>query len=209
MGHKYGDSEQFYKAVEMMDAQIGRLWEAIQYREKNFNEEWEIWITTDHGRDAETGKGHGGQSSRERNTWIVTNAKDLNDYFKSGKSAIVDIMPSIAQFLNITIPHDQKMELDGVPLTGKLYATNPKVRLSGGELLITWRDLGEKGNAKIWVSTTNHFKTVGKDNYLHKMTVPLKKEEATIDISKAPALFYKVVIETPGNMLYSEVKARK
>lgn len=124
MGHKYGDSPQFYKAVGIMDGQMGRLWEAIQYREKNFNEDWEFWITTDHGRNAETGKGHGGQSTRERTTWIVTNAQDLNDNFKSGKSAIVDILPSIAQFLNINIPHDQKMELDGVPLTGKLQAIN-------------------------------------------------------------------------------------
>ena len=209
MGHKYGDSEQFYKAVEMMDTQMGRLWEAIQYREKNFNEDWEIWITTDHGRDVETGKDHGGQSSRERSTWIVTNAQNLNDYFKTGKSAIVDILPSIARFLNITIPHDQMMEMDGVPLTGKLDVINPKVRLSGGELLITWRALEDKGTAKIWVSTTDHFRMVGKDNYLQKMSVPIKKEEATIDVSKAPALFYKVVIETPNNMISSEVKARK
>lgn len=209
MGHKYGDSEQFYKAVEMMDAQMGKLWEAIQYREKNFNEDWEIWITTDHGRDAATGKDHGEQSARERTTWIVTNAQNLNDYFKTGKSAIVDIVPSIARFLNINIPHDQMMEMDGVPLTGKLDVINPKVRLSGGELLITWRALEDKGSVKIWVSTTDHFKKVGKDNYLQKMSVPIKKEEATIDVSKAPALFYKVVIETPNNMISSEVKARK
>ena len=101
------------------------------------------------------------------------------------------------------------MEIDGIPLTGKLTVINPKVRISGDELYITWRALEEKGNAKIWVSTTNHFKKVGKDNFLHKTTVPVKKEEATIDISKAPALFYKVVIETAGNMISSEVRARK
>jgi predicted AlkP superfamily pyrophosphatase or phosphodiesterase len=39
MGHRYGDSEQFHKAIEMMDAQMGRLWKSIQFREKNFNED--------------------------------------------------------------------------------------------------------------------------------------------------------------------------
>jgi hypothetical protein len=81
--------------------------------------------------------------------------------------------------------------------------------LSGDELLISWRALQDKGTAKIWVSTTDHFRKVGKDNYLQKASVPIKKEEVTIDVSKAPALFYKVVIETPGNMISSEVKARK
>ena len=127
MGHRYGDSQPFYKAVEMI--QMGRLWQAIQYREKNFNEDWEFWITTDHGRNAETGKGHGGQSTRERTTWIVTNAQDLNEHFKFGKSAIVDILPSIAQFLNINIPHDQKLQLDGVSLTTDLPVNNPSLRL--------------------------------------------------------------------------------
>ena len=36
MGHRYGDSKQFYDAVEIMDAQIGRLWKAIQYRASKF-----------------------------------------------------------------------------------------------------------------------------------------------------------------------------
>lgn len=208
MGHKYGDSDEFYKAVELMDAQIGRLWEAIQYREKDFNEEWEIWITTDHGRDAETGKDHGGQSTRERNTWVVTNAQDLNDYFKSGKSSIVDIMPSIARFLKVEIPHEQQMEIEGIPLTGKLSAINPRVRLSGKELYISWRALERKGSVKIWVSTTDHFSKVGKDNYVQRASVNLKNEEAIIDVTTMPALYYKVVIEAPDNMLIGDAKKR-
>ncbi|MEO6681327.1 MAG: alkaline phosphatase family protein [Ginsengibacter sp.] len=209
MGHKYGDSENFYKAVEIMDAQMGKLWEAIQYRQKNHNEEWQIWITTDHGRDAVTGKDHGGQSARERSTWIVTNASDLNDYFKSGKSGIVDIMPSIAQYLNIIFPAEQRMEIDGIPLTGKLYATNFRARFSGGELYLSWRALETKGRVKIWVSTTNHFPKVGKDFYHQRATVFLKDEEATIDLSTLPAIFYKVVIETPGEMHSSWIHVKK
>src|ERR1043166_475711 len=65
MGHRHGNSKIFDGAVMMMDKQIQRIWEAIQYREKNFNEDWVIYITTDHGRDL-NGHNHGGQSERER-----------------------------------------------------------------------------------------------------------------------------------------------
>lgn len=208
MGHMYGDSEQFYKAVTMMDDQMGRLWQAIQYRKQNFKEDWVIYITTDHGRSADNGKGHGGQSDRERSTWIVTNAKGLNHYFKTGNPGIVDIMPSIAKFLNISIPRDQLMEIDGVPLTGKLYATTPDMALQNDKLRVTWKALEKKGNVKIWLSATNHFKEGGKDEYTLHATVPLAKQEAIIDVSKLPSSFYKVVIETPGNMLNRWVTER-
>ncbi|HRQ50304.1 MAG TPA: alkaline phosphatase family protein [Agriterribacter sp.] len=209
MGHMYGDSPEFYKAVEMMDDQMGRLWAAIQYREQNFKEDWEIYITTDHGRTASNGKGHGGQSDRERSTWIVTNAKGLNNYFKTGNPGVVDIMPSIAQFLNISIPRERFMEIDGIPLTGKLYATTADMSLLDNKLRITWKALEKKGNVKIWLSTTNHFKEGGKDEYTLQATVPLAKQEAIIDVSKLPSSFYKAVIETPGNMLNRWVVERK
>ncbi len=139
MGHKHGDSKQFHDAIEMMDNQVGRLWQAIQYRKKNFKEDWVIYITTDHGRDPKTGSGHGGQSDRERSTWIVTNAKGLNSYFKKGNPGIVDIMPSLANFINVTIPREQLMEIDGISLTGKLSATSPKAVYENGKLRINWQ----------------------------------------------------------------------
>jgi predicted AlkP superfamily pyrophosphatase or phosphodiesterase len=42
MGHRYGDSPQYYSAIEMMDKQVGKIWAAIQYRQQKFNEEWQI-----------------------------------------------------------------------------------------------------------------------------------------------------------------------
>ncbi|MFT3948737.1 MAG: alkaline phosphatase family protein [Agriterribacter sp.] len=201
MGHIHGDSPEFYKAVEIMDNQMGRLWAAIQYREQNFKEDWVIYITTDHGRTAIDGKGHGGQSDRERATWIVTNAKGLNNYFKTGNPSIVDIMPSIASFLGITIPKEQLMEVDGIPLTGSISVTTPDAIPENGKLRVTWKAASEKGNAKIWLATTNHFKEGGKDEYSLVATVPLAKQEAVIDVSNKPSSFYKIVIETPDNML--------
>lgn len=201
MGHMYGDSEPFYKAVEMMDNQVGRLWEAIQYRHEKFNEDWQIFITTDHGRDSVTGKGHGRQSNRERSTWIVTNAQNLNQHFKNNFPSIVDIMPAMASFLNISIPREQLMEIDGIPLTGKISATELKVNYENSKVYIKWKALEKSGKVKIWLATTNNFKTGGKDDYKLMMEVPLEKEHAEFYVSSVPSEFYKIVIETPTNMM--------
>ena len=212
MGHKYGDSEQFHKAIQMMDDQMGRLWKSIQYREKNFNEDWLIIITTDHGRDPKMGKGHGGQSDRERGTWIVTNAKDLNANFKgipglstsstvSSTPGIVDIMPAIARHLEINIPKEQAFEIDGVSITGKISIINPIVKKTNGKVNLSWKTLNQEGKVKIWLSTTNYFKDGGRDRYFLMDEVPVVNEKAEIDISKYPSGFFKIVLEAKYNNL--------
>ena len=201
MGHGFGDSKQFYHAVEMMDDQVRRLWEAIEYRRQQFGEDWLLIVTTDHGRDAKTGQNHGGQSDRERSGWIVTNAKKLNQHFKKGSASIVDIMPTIASFLNISIPRERLMEVDGISLTGGISAMEPRANYEKGIIHIRWKALQKEGKAKIWLATTNNFKTGGKDEYKLVGEAPLKKEEAAIDVSKTPSGFYKIVIETPGNLM--------
>jgi predicted AlkP superfamily pyrophosphatase or phosphodiesterase len=112
MGHRYGDSDQMTAAVKLADDQVGRIWKAIQQREKENAEEWMIVITTDHGRTADTGKGHGGQSERERTTWIVTNQSNLTPAFFN-QPGIVDIMPSICDFMGIEITEKVKANLYG------------------------------------------------------------------------------------------------
>ena len=80
---------------------------------KEHGEDWLVVITTDHGRDAETGKHHGKQSVRERSTWIVTNSTRTNERFESQPS-IVDILPSILKHLNVEAPATVSEEFDGV-----------------------------------------------------------------------------------------------
>jgi len=201
MGHRYGDGPQFYNAVEVMDKQVGRLWESIKYRKEKFNEDWLIIITTDHGRDSATGKNHGGQSDRERRGWIATNAHGLNEHFTKGKPSIADIMPTIASYLNINIPDKDRMEVDGVPLTGKIAATDPGAYLRNGKLVVEWKKTTIKGEAKIWLAKTNDYKSGGSDEYKLMTTVPLDQEKAVLDISREPSVFYKVVIGTPFNFL--------
>jgi len=201
MGHMHGDSPEFYKAVEYADAQIGRIWEAIQYRQKHFKEDWLIVITTDHGRDVQTGKDHGGQSDRERAGWILTNAKDLNEHFKKDESSIVDIMPTIARFMDISIPLEAQREVDGVPITGKLSLANPTIEYKNGQAIIQWKAVEKNGDLKIWAATTNNYKTGGSDEYYLVKQVPVSSEKATVDLTNLPSSFYKIVLQGPYNIV--------
>jgi hypothetical protein len=198
MGHAHGDSKQMYDAVAMMDAQVGRLWQAIQYRQKNFKEKWLIVITTDHGRSEKDGRGHGGQSSRQRNTWIVANTA-INTYAKYYQPGIVDIMPTIARFMNIRLTGDVAKEIDGVPFTGPISIAKPELNLIQGVMDVSWEATDTTGNIKIWVSTTNNFKTGGKDEYKLLATVRASVKHAGVDVSGMPSEFYKVVLEGKYN----------
>jgi len=195
MGHMYGESKEFYNAVSMMDNQIGKIWNAIEYRKKHFNEDWLIIITTDHGRDEKTGKGHGGQTQRQRNTWIATNYHDLNNYAQYYQPAIVDIMPTIARFMNINILAGRMRETDGIPLIGKVSIADVRLNHFQNNIDISWKALDTSGMVKIWVSATNNFKKGKPDDYKLMEEVPVNNEHAVIDASNIKSSFYKVVLE--------------
>ncbi|KAA3439930.1 alkaline phosphatase family protein [Rufibacter hautae] len=201
MGHYHGDSEQLNKAVELVDNQMGRLWDAIDYRQRQHGEDWMMVITTDHGRDSKTGKHHGGQSERERTTWMVTNAKNLNAQFKENRPGIVDIMPTIARFLQVDLPREALMEIDGVPLTGDVSIAKPKAVYENGELKLGWKAMDKKGKVKVWLATTNHFKNGEKDEYKLLKTVPIKEEKVVIPVKEQSSGLYKVVLEGPHNIV--------
>lgn len=113
VAHANGDSDASDAAVRRADEFAGRIWAAVKQREA-MGEQWMIVVTTDHGRDAVSGKGHGGKSVRERTTWIATNQPALDARFTSGAAAIVDITPSILKHLRIPIPAAVAKEMEGV-----------------------------------------------------------------------------------------------
>lgn len=63
-GHIEGNGRFFDDYTQKADAQIGKIWDAVKYREANFNEDWMIVVTTDHGRGE---NGHGLAASRNAN----------------------------------------------------------------------------------------------------------------------------------------------
>ncbi|WPU98200.1 alkaline phosphatase family protein [Mucilaginibacter sp. cycad4] len=199
MGHKYGDSPQYYDAIEKMDAQVGKIWAAIRYRKQHFKEDWLIFITTDHGRDEATGKNHGGQSTRQRSTWMVTSYRPLNNYAKFYTPGIVDITPSINSFLNVKVPEVQQREMDGISLIGPLSVAEPAANYIQGSLDITWKALDPKGSVKIWVAADNTFKEGKADDYKLLATVPVTNEHVLADVKNMPSKFYKIAIEGLNN----------
>ena len=199
MGHRHGDGPEMKEAVGYTDQQVGRIWSAVQYREKKFDEDWLVIVTTDHGRDSINGRGHGGQSARERTTWIATDAKDLNHYWRDYTPAIVDIMPTIARHLGAAIPREYQLEMDGIPLTGKLSVADLSIQYENNKLNIHWKSFDKDGTVKIWLTTTNNFKTGGKDEYKLLAEVPAGQQSAVLGIGSTPSAFYKVVLEGTYN----------
>lgn len=197
MGHQYGDSPQFYSAVEKMDRQIGRIWSAIQERQKKFGEDWLLFVTTDHGRDEISGKGHGGQTPRQRTTWMVTNRKDVNTYAQYTQPGIVDIYPTIARHLNITVSKER--EIDGVPLRGRVSVANPKAVLIQNNIDVSWQAYDTTGLAKVWLATDNNMKNGGRDSYQLIGKVPVGRQHFLIDVKDRPSDFYKIIVEAPYN----------
>ncbi|CAM4901387.1 unnamed protein product [Rotaria socialis] len=201
VAHHFGDSEQFNQSVISLDNQIGRMWEAIEYRQNHFHEDWLIIITTDHGRDPTTGREHGEQSDRERTTWIVMNTQNTNDYFRNFQPAIVDLLPTMAQFLSISVPIESARELDGISLIGKISLANFEAQLTGDRIKFSWQAFDDEGNVTIWLSTTNSFQKGKSDDYQLMGTEHIALKTAEIDVKSYPSDFYKIVLEGRYNMV--------
>ncbi|WP_218055973.1 alkaline phosphatase family protein [Actinobaculum suis] len=72
-GHVYGlQGEEYRAAIRRVDAHVGHLVEVISARD----EDWLVVLTTDHGHRDEGG--HGGDSPRERESWVVAWAPSGN-----------------------------------------------------------------------------------------------------------------------------------
>ena len=199
MGHRFGDSDRFYQAIRIADKQVGKIWDALKAREKEFDEDWLIVITTDHGRDSVTGKHHGGQSDREKLTWIVTNADNVNERFKQ-TPGVVDIMPSICNHMGITIPDEVKKEIDGVPFIGEADLADLNAEKKGGNVLLNWKKLNKDEAAKveIYLAETNNYKSGGEDPYTKVGEAKISDETFTIPL-KENGSFFKVLVKGPNH----------
>lgn len=82
-GHTYGFgiSTEYKGAVLNCDMYANSILNAIEEREKNFNEEWLVVFGNDHGG---LGTGHGEQTLEERTAWIATNKVFDEKYYSIG-----------------------------------------------------------------------------------------------------------------------------
>lgn len=202
VGHMYGNSDIFDEFVIKADNQVSRIWEAVKYREANFDEEWMIVVTTDHGR-TEDGRGHGGQSNRERTTWISTNV-EVNEHFNSEHLAITDIAPSIYRYMNFSIPDAVQWEQDGIPFIGQtdIYNLNSQLISQNNSVLLSWDAYTKGVPVEIYVSTTNNYKNGKTDEWLKIDTVSSEQKEYKVDLNALPSSgLYKFVVKSPNNHL--------
>jgi hypothetical protein len=205
VGHIYGNGTVIDQAVMYLDEQMGRIYRAIEYRKKNFGEDWLLIITTDHGRDARNGMNHGGQSDRERTTWLITNYPDLNDYFKQCNPAIVDIVPTIAAFMKLNMPVTNQNELDGVSLIGKVSIANARATIKNDSLWISWKSIEKTGTIKIAITYTDAFKKGGNDIYTALSTVPLTDNLFGIPLEKLQTGTAKILLQGKNNSINTAI----
>ena len=199
-GHIFGNGETFDEFTRLADAQIGRIWEAVKYREENFGEEWMMIATTDHGRDY-AGYGHGGQSERERTTWLAVN-QPVNERLLSGKSAATDINPSLCRWMGFDVPKDIEWEQDGVSFYGETDIMEMEIEPWDNSVKLIWQCLNKNAQVTVWATPTNNFKTGGVDQWTKLGTVPASAENYTVDMTLLPeSNFYKFVLETPNGTL--------
>lgn len=202
VGHIYGDSPQLYDAIRFEDSLVGGIWHSIKEREKSLNEDWLLVVTTDHGRTAKDGKGHGGQTERERSTWIVTNEPDMNSYFNEQVPGIVDIMPTISRFMNLEIVDDITNEMDGTPLIGPVDIFDlHAAKTADNKLKISWDYVGKpEEKASLFLTTTNKYADGGKDDYRKIGEVQISDRCYTIS-DLPPSETYKIVLRTKNNTI--------
>jgi hypothetical protein len=131
--------------------------------------------------------------------WMVTNAKNLNERFWSGKAEMVDILPSISRFLDLKIPKDRARELDGVPLIGDISLTDAGLVESEKEFLLNWTPVEKLGKVRIYLSPTNHFSEGGKDDYRLIGESELQSGSHRIPKSQLTEGFFKILIEGEKN----------
>lgn len=199
-GHIFGNGETMDDFIRLADRQVARIWEAVKYREANFNEEWMVVITTDHGREY-NGFHHGGQSYSERSCWISTNVK-ANERLTGGSGAIIDINPSICRFMDFKVPQDVLWEQDGVSFYGDIDIMNMEVEPYGRSVCLTWECLDPSSVATVWAAASNEFNKGGCDEWVKVGEVPAGDCRYIVDLSILPESdFYKFVLETPSGTL--------
>lgn len=82
-GHNFGFgiSTEYTGAVMNCDMYANSILNAVEEREKNYNEEWLVVFANDHGG---LGTNHGEQTLEERTTWLASNIPFDEKYYSNG-----------------------------------------------------------------------------------------------------------------------------
>lgn len=200
--HNHGYGTFADEAVLNVDSQLRPVWEAIQKRERENDEEWLLIVTTDHGRDS-WGVHHGGQSPTERTIWMITNQRRLNRQFTRPTLSHVDINPTICQWMEFSVPEDVEFERDGISFIGDTDIYGLTATGYDNSAKLTWQHSGARSTlATVYIATTNDFASGKRDAWTPVATIPARDGHLTVDLSRYPKSdFYKFVVRTPSTTL--------
>ena len=195
--HAQGHGTVTDKAVMTVDEQLAPVWEAIQYRMREKDEEWLVIVVTDHGRTFD-GHHHGGQSADERTVWMITNQRRTNRQFFRPTLSHVDINPTICQWMGFQVAEEVALERDGISFIGKTDIYDLKVEPYDNTVRLRWQHEGPNTTATVYIATTNDFSTGGHDKWQKVAEVPAKQEGMSIDLTQyGDSKFFKFAVKTP------------
>ncbi|MGF7120811.1 alkaline phosphatase family protein [Rhodococcus sp. BE178] len=135
-GHSSGTvGSEYAPALERVDAEVGKIVDAVDARSNATGEKWTIIVTSDHGH--KPNGGHGGQSAEEATTFVIARGAGYQAGVADDEYTIADVAPTVLDNLGIAQPAD----LDGAPLP----KTAPTVTGSLGRLP-SWIPTGSLGS---------------------------------------------------------------
>ncbi len=124
-GHGYGFGDEYESAIETVSQLLAQLLAAVEAREAgNPDEEWLVIVSTDHGRDPNTGSGHGNQTDSERRTFIAAN-QELATF--DGAVPATSVVATILDFLNIAFTVGSDALQSGSLLEGAADPLPPQI----------------------------------------------------------------------------------
>lgn len=198
--HWYGDGAFADEYVLKTDALIGKVWDAVKYREEHFDEEWLVIVLSDHGRD-ELGYDHGGQSDRARTIWMSTNLSEVNDQFAEPYLSHTDVNPTICKFMGFEIPRDLAFEFDGSSFYGPRDIYALESLNYDNSIILRWKIDQGKGMARVFMCNDNKFATGGKDDWKEVAIVPVTDGECKIELDETDHKLYKFAVQTDNTIL--------
>lgn len=115
-GHELGfhpSVPEYVESLERVDANIGRVLQAIEQRPSRADEDWLILVCTDHGGRG-TGHGRGAEVPEIRNVFLIVSGEAAAKGVSDAATWQVDVVPTTLTHLGV--PIDPAWELDGRPI---------------------------------------------------------------------------------------------
>ena len=137
---------------------------------------------------------------------MSTNLKKRNKEFGRSTLSHVDILPTICEFMNFSVPDETRFELDGISFFGKTDIYDLQALPYDNKAVLTWKFDGTKSPASVYISPTNNKATGQKDVWTKVGDVAADACTYTIDLTKyGDSNFYKFAVRAANNCLTKQL----